>query len=216
MTTAVDPMPPDIASPPANKAASQPRNKGFQKSHQQIIEAAIRLISRNGMKALSIAELARELNVNRTTIYYHFKDRDQLIAEVKHWASGEISVGMDLNLTQNERIDRIVRFVLENEELIKLWLDDFISSDNIYKSYPLWDTLVSGVREIFANAPESSGLRRTDPEIYCLNMLISVVLTPRIYKNSINPSADVETVVQRFREERLRTLLHDSLTQPQS
>lgn len=212
MTTAVDPAAPTAV----NKASSQPRNKGFQKSHQQILEAAVRLISRDGIKALSIAELARELNVNRTTIYYHFKDRDQLIEEVKHWASAEISVGMDLNLTQNERIDRIVRFVLENEELIKLWLDDFLSSDNIYQSYPLWDTLVSGIREIFANAPENSGLRNTDPEIYCLNMLISVVVTPRVYKNSINPSADVDTVVERFRAERLRTLLHDSLATPQS
>lgn len=197
-----------------NKAASQPRNKGFQKSHQQIIDAAIKLISKNGIKALSIAELARELNVNRTTIYYHFKDREQLIAEVKQSAASEISVGMDLNLTQHERIDRIVRFVLENDELIKLWLDDFISSDNIYQSYPLWDTLVNGVREIFAHAPEGSDLRTTDPEIYCLNMLISVVVTPRIYKNSIHPSADVDTVVERFRAERLRTLLHDSLLIP--
>jgi AcrR family transcriptional regulator len=194
-----------------NKAASQPRNKGFQKSHQQIIDTAIKLISKNGIKALSIAELARELNVNRTTIYYHFKDREQLIAEVKQWASSEISVGMDLNLTQNERIDRIVRFVLENDELIKLWLDDFLSGDDIYRSYPLWDTLVSGVREIFANSPKASGLRDIDAEIYCLNMLLSVVITPKIYKNSIHPQLDDEVVIERFRTERMRTLLHDLL-----
>lgn len=37
---------------------------------------------------------------------------------------------------QHERIDYITHFVLENPELIKLWIEDFVSTTDIRNSYP--------------------------------------------------------------------------------
>ena len=194
-------------TPSNSKAASKPRNNGFKKSHQQIIEAAIRLISEKGVEAVTIAELARALNVNRTTIYYHFKNREMLIAEVKQWASEQLSKGLDMNLSQRQRIDYITQFVLTNSELIALWIGDLITGNDIHKSYPLWDEFVAGMRLRFENEPEE----KVDVEILCLNLLITAIITPRVLKNSVCPEQDIETITERFRAEHLRNLTNRAL-----
>ena len=62
------------------------RRRSYTQTHSEMIEAAIRLISQEGVASLSIAAVARESGVDRTTIYYHFKDRDALVEEFKAWA----------------------------------------------------------------------------------------------------------------------------------
>ena len=184
----------------ATSPPDKQRNKGFQKSHQQMIETAVRIISEKGSEALTLAELARELNVNRTTIYYHFKNREALIKEVKQWSSDQLSRGLDFQMPRQDRIDYITRFVLQNSELVKLWIEDLVTGNNIYQCYPLWDEFVAGVNDLHDDN------NSIDAEVYCLNLIISAVISPRVFKNSISPDADIETIVKRFREERLRNL----------
>ncbi len=185
----------------ATKAESRERNSGFQQTHRQLIEAAIRLISEKGVDALSLAELARELKLNRTTIYYHFRNREQLIAEVKHRAAQELSTGLDLNLSREERIDYITRFVLENNELIRLWISDLLSGTDIRSAYPAWDKLVAGFRESFA--AEGSPV---DVEVYCLNLLVSAFVAPGIFRASVAPEESIDSIVERYRKEYQRAL----------
>src|SRR6476661_8340519 len=90
------------------------RNKGFDETHQELIETAVRLISERGMDALSITALAREIGINRTTVYYHFDSREALLHAVSSWATAQLAKGMDFNLSQPERIGLISRFALEN------------------------------------------------------------------------------------------------------
>src|ERR1700752_2067815 len=78
---------PSIAPMTLAEAAPQKRNKGFEETHREMIETAVRLISEKGVEALSIAALARATGVNRTTVYYHFENREALIAAVKAWSS---------------------------------------------------------------------------------------------------------------------------------
>ena len=51
------------------------RNKTYTATHQALIEAAVRLISAKGIEALSVSELARSVEMNRATVYYHFASR---------------------------------------------------------------------------------------------------------------------------------------------
>ncbi|MFD7099106.1 TetR/AcrR family transcriptional regulator [Streptomyces xanthophaeus] len=44
-----------------------------------ILEAAVRVISRNGVRGLRVEELAAEAGVSTALIYYHFKDRAGLV-----------------------------------------------------------------------------------------------------------------------------------------
>lgn len=122
------------------------RYKVFDETHQSLIETAVRLVADRGIEALSLSALARAARVNRTTAYYHFQDRDGLIDAVRQWSSEQIVKAFRPDLPQPERIAYINRFVLENPEIMKLWIDEFISPGDIRDSYPRWDALVDGVR----------------------------------------------------------------------
>lgn len=195
----------------SSRSPAQRRNKGFQDTHQEMIEAAVRLISEKGANSLSIAAVARAMGINRTTVYYHFDSRETLLDAVKTWSSAQLAKAFRLEAPQQERIDYISRFVLENPELVKLWIEDFVSAGDIRNSYPFWDALVEGIKSRLAvQFPDEE----VDAEVYCVILLTSAIIGPRVFKNSVCPSADIETVVQRFRKEHQRLLKHDALLRP--
>jgi AcrR family transcriptional regulator len=186
------------------------RNKGFAETHQDLIECAVRIISEKGVGALSIAALARAVRINRTTVYYHFKSREALLAAVRHWSSEQLTRGLSLAGPQGERMDYIIRFVLENPVLIKLWIDDFISPGDIRDRYPRWDVLVEGMSAAFsARVPGE----KVDVEVYCAILLTGAIVGPRVFKNSVAPADDDDTVISRFRRELQRQLKHDALSE---
>jgi AcrR family transcriptional regulator len=143
------------------------------------------------------------MGINRTTVYYHFDDREALIRAVKAWSSEQLAKAFRPDAPQQERIDYIIRFVLENPELIKLWIEDFVSVGDIRNRYPYWDALVEGIRETLVTDPCGEPV---DAEVYCVNLLTSAIIGPRVFRNSVDPGEDTETVVRRFREERQRML----------
>lgn len=163
-----------------------------------MIETAVRLISQRGVAALSIAELARVMGIDRTTIYYHFKDRDALLSEVKAWSSTQLTKAFSFDASLEERIDYTTRYVLEHPELMKLWIDDFISTGDIRTSFPLWDAMMAGFK--------AEGEDPIDAEIYFVNLLTSAIIGPRVFKNRVSPGAPTEEIVRRFRIERLRLI----------
>lgn len=193
----------------ATAALSAPRrNKGYDETHRELIDTAVRLISESGADALSIAALARAMGINRTTVYYHFDSREALIEAVKAYATAELAKGMDLDTSARERGGNVTHFVLDNPELIKLWIDDFVSGRDIRQVYPRWDALVAGVAERFAQQQPEAAI---DAEVYCALMLAGAIIGPRIYANSVRPDASIETVVARFLTEEGRTLTRDGL-----
>lgn len=167
-----------------------------------MIETAVRLISEQGTGSVSITAVARAMGIDRTTVYYHFKDRDALLAEVKVWASAELIKAFSFDAPIGDRIDYTTRYVLENPELVKLWIDDFITIGDIRNSFPLWDSIIEGFKPRAEADPDNP----IDAEVYFVNLLTSAIIGPRVFKNSVCPDADIETVVRRFRVERLRSL----------
>jgi AcrR family transcriptional regulator len=188
-------------------AAPRKRHKSFEATHQDIIETAVRLIAEQGAGSLSIAAVARAQGIDRTTVYYHFEGREALLAAVKAWSSKQLAKAFPADAPQEERIDYTTRYVLENPELKKLWMDDFLAGVDIRKSYPYWDQLVAGVR---ADATYEGG-EAVDAEVYCVNLLTSSIIGPRVFRNSVAPGDDNATIVKRFRDERLRVLRLSSL-----
>ena len=186
------------------------RNKGFEDTHQEMIETAVRLISERGADSLSIAAIARVMGINRTTVYYHFESRGALLEAVRLWSSQQLAKGLSLAAPAQERMDFITRFVLQNPELIKLWINEFISAGDIRTRYQPWDALVEAIATTFAaRMPNQS----VDAEVYCVILLTSAIVGPRVFKNSVDPSSDIETVVERFRLEQQRLLRHDALVE---
>jgi AcrR family transcriptional regulator len=51
-------------------------------SHDAVVEASLRIIDREGLDAFSLPRLARELNVQTPSLYYHFRDRADILRTV--------------------------------------------------------------------------------------------------------------------------------------
>ena len=181
------------------------RNKGYGATHQAIIAATVRLISEKGAEALSIAAVARVAEIDRTTLYYHFADREALLATAKEWSSEQLTRGFIPTAPRAERTAHISRFVLENPELIKLWIGDFISPGNIRDLYPQWDALVSSMADNLKHHGDA-----IDAEVYCTIMLTAAFIAPRVYKNSVRPDLGIETIIKRFAKEQTRVLMRDA------
>lgn len=200
-------MPKGLILTATPKIKANVRNKGFEATHQTIIESAIRLISTKGIEALSMAAISREAGVNRTTLYYHFADRDALITAVKEWSSQQLLRGFNQELPLIERTEHITRFVLENEEVVKLFIDDFLQPGDIRNRYPLWDDLVAGIRKDVSSKSNEA----PDAEIYSVIMLTAAFIAPRVFKNSVRPDLSLPEIVSRFTQEHLRVLKRDHI-----
>lgn len=192
---------------PKGQFAATPtrRNKGFDVTHDAIIAATVQLISEKGPEAVTVAAVARSAGVDRKTLYYHFRDRDALLASAKNWSSQQLARGLTSGASRAERTAHISRFVLENPELIKLWFDDFIAPGDIRERYPQWDALVEGMK---ANLAHHEG--RIDAELYCTIMLTAAYIAPRVYHNSVRPDLSIEEIVERFAQEQTRILEVDA------
>ena len=186
---------------PRPRTNRERRLRPYNKTHRELIETAVRLISEHGTGALSIASLARTMGIDRTSVYYHFSTRESLLAEVKRWSSEQLAKAFASEPTQEGRVDYTIRYGLENSELIKLWIDDFLSARDVRECYPLWDTVVDGLRKYV----EDNRID-VDAEVFFLNILTNAVVTPRIYRLSLHPELGIEETVRRFKAEHIRLL----------
>lgn len=190
------------------RTTERKRNRGYEETHQSLIETAVRMLSEKGVEALSVSALARETGINRTTVYYHFPSREAMIEAVKEWSSSQLAKGMDTGSSRFDRMAAINAFVLANPELIKLWIDDFIAPGDIRDRYPRWDDLVSGMAKSLAAGKPGE---EVDAEVYSVMLLASAIIGPRIMQNSVTPHAEPAEINARFMAEYRRQLSRDGI-----
>ena len=70
---------------------------------------------------------------------------------------------------------------------------------------------MDAVRRSQADAPAKA---QVHAEVYSVVVLTSAIIGTRIFRNSVRPDEDTETVVRRFRGERLRMLKYGGLLRP--
>ncbi|MDB5725127.1 MAG: TetR family transcriptional regulator [Novosphingobium sp.] len=187
----------------SERQARTRRNKTYDATHDKLIEASVSLISDKGVEALSVAGLARAVGMNRATVYYHFTSREALLEAVSAWSAAQLTRGFAGSESRQERIDFVARFVLENPDLIKLWIDQFIAPGDIRESYPKWDEFVSANTR---NGPKEADGSKIDVEVYCTFLLAGAIIGPRVFRNSVRPDLSEQEVIERFRAEQERML----------
>ena len=64
-------------------------------SKRETLETALRIIDEEGIAALSIRRLAVELNVNGASFYYHFHNKDEIIAGAAELALDDVRAPRD-------------------------------------------------------------------------------------------------------------------------
>ena len=61
------------------KRSGRPQQADSQASRQSIIDAAVRIIKRDGAEAVTLRNVCREAGVSNGTFYFYFKNKDDLL-----------------------------------------------------------------------------------------------------------------------------------------
>ncbi len=179
----------------SGNSQSRRRNKGFEETHLILIETAVKLVSAKGMEALSLSEVAREAGVNRTTVYYHFADREALIDAIREWSKRQLATVLAPVDTAENRTRVVIRYVLENPEVVALWTEEFLSPGRIADRYVTFHSLAQGLGMHFENEPKAAGM---EGEVFATFMLTWSMVAPRVYRNSVRPELSVDETVERL------------------
>jgi AcrR family transcriptional regulator len=97
---------------------------------RSIQEATMRVISRKGMAAATMQEIAEEAGVAKGTIYLYFRDRDELVEKTFESAMQELTAQIDEALDQDVSFEKKLRavataqlsFFAANREFFRLYL----------------------------------------------------------------------------------------------
>lgn len=92
-------------------------------TRDQIIAAADRLFYEHGFESTSFADIAQAVHISRGNFYYHFKTKDDILAEVIA-ARGDKTLGMlagwsAAGATPRERIRDFIHILLRNKAAIQ-------------------------------------------------------------------------------------------------
>lgn len=92
-------------------------------TREAILEAALALLERGGLAAVTMRALARELSVDPMAAYHYFRDKDALLAAAAEWAYSTLRVRMPASADWRRRLTLLakayVRFLRRSGELLR-------------------------------------------------------------------------------------------------
>jgi AcrR family transcriptional regulator len=97
-------------------------------SKEKIREALFELLKTKGIDQISVIELCKEANVNRTTFYAHYKDIFDLMDTLESNMACSLYSKLTVNMTGEEEIAVIVDHIRKNSKFYKIYADTSLES----------------------------------------------------------------------------------------
>ncbi len=180
---------------------------------QSIQEAAIRVISRKGMAAATMQEIAAEAGVAKGTIYLYFRDREELVEKTFETAIGELHKRLDAALDREGTFEERLRglmtaqftFFNENREFFRLYHSLRMPEGSATQQrrqkrtcQPQFRARVDRLAVVLKQAMDAGEVRVFDPQrlaLFVIEGSIALVLE-RLSEDAPPPeSEDIEMVV---------------------
>lgn len=172
----------------------------------------MRVISRKGMAAATVQEIADEAGVAKGTIYLYFRDRDELIEKTFEGAMTQLIARIDAVMDQDLPIDRKIRaimaakirFFAENREFFRLYLSLRLPEGPAPRQrkqkqncHPQYRARAQNLARVLKQSMERGEIREMDP--YRLAMFIiegsTAIVLERLTEDAPpDGSADVEFI----------------------
>ena len=108
----------------------------MEEKKDKIIECAQKLISYFGIKKTTIDDIAKKCNMGKSSIYYYFKNKDEIIHEVmKKENSILIEKIKDELKSKNNPVDKINGYIIARSQYIKERSDYYKNVKSDYFQY---------------------------------------------------------------------------------
>jgi AcrR family transcriptional regulator len=118
-----------------------PNGRPPRTSRDDILGAAHRLIDRDGWERLTIRRLAAEIGASPATVYYHVRDRDDLLIQLLKDSADQIR-RPDLPGDPRKRIVAVAT-LMHDELAARPWVTEILTADDVLGDSALW--LVEGI-----------------------------------------------------------------------
>ncbi len=183
-----------------------------------ILEAAGKLLAKDGPEGLSVSQVAQLAGVNRGTAYQHFQTREQLLSATTAWVSERLrqavfgdqlpSDEQDISQIDPQSVsEHLAEFAMENPELGRVWLFEVLSS-NRPASDPFWNQYKTQFEKFARSDLAQPGI---DCEVHAVLTLIGVFLWPVFAGAHAHTAKGRLQMAKRYSNEVLRLSLHGTM-----
>lgn len=211
----------DPVSDSVKKVRKTIRNPDLTRA--KILEAAGKLLAKDGPEGLSVSQVARLAGINRGTAYQHFRTREQLLRATTNWVSErlctEVFRNLDTPLQQNPElvgsqqfIEQLIDFAMKYPELGRVWLFEVLGSSDP-SSDPFWALYKAKCDEFAASEFAQPDI---DTEVQAATVLMSAFLWPVWARSHAKSADELRQMSKRFSKEMLRISLYGTVRQGKS
>lgn len=179
---------------------------------QSIQEATMRVISRKGMAAATMQEIADEAGIAKGTIYLYFQDRDDLVEKTFETAITHLLEKLDQALAGEASFEQRLRNVIqskvdffrENREFFRLYLSLRFPEGNATQQRrhrracrPQYVAHAESMTRFLSDAMDRNEIRKCDASrlaIFLTEGINAIVIQRVSEENSPPESADVDLI----------------------
>ena len=113
---------------------------GGEKTRRRILKAAEELFSKNGFDGTGMEAIARAAGINKASIYYHFKNKNEIIASLfrsiledseRHLAG--VFAGRRGKVDEADEVMEEIEYLSERKKILAIFLMESLKNNKIHK-----------------------------------------------------------------------------------
>lgn len=108
---------------------------------QRILDAACRLWSRGGEKALTMRGIAKAAGTTTPTLYERYQDRDDILRAVRIQTRVELFGGLSRARSLTQTCERYLEFALDHPHAYEVLFDGFAQPPSLHESWPSFNLM---------------------------------------------------------------------------
>jgi len=108
---------------------------------QRILDAACRLWSRGGEKALTMRGVAKAAGTTTPTVYERYQDRDDILGALRIQTRVELFSALTRTRTLTQACQRYLEYALEHPHAYEVLFDGFAQPPSLYEPWPSFNLM---------------------------------------------------------------------------
>jgi len=108
---------------------------------KRILDAACRLWSRGGEKALTMRGVAKVAGTTTPTIYERYRDRDDILRAVRLQTRADLFADLSRTRSLTQACERYLEFAMEHPHAYEMLFDGFAQPPSLHEPWPSFNLL---------------------------------------------------------------------------
>jgi len=120
---------------------------------QRILDAACRLWSRGGEKALTMRGVAKAAGTTTPTLYERYQDRDDILRAVRTETRAELFAAVSPTRSLSQACQKYLTFAVEHRHAYEVLFDGFAQPPSLHEPWPTFNLMRLRLAERLGGSP---------------------------------------------------------------